>query len=68
MEWQELGDPKDGISFRVPVNDDYRTCAVCGGDCEPDISFGSDLHGARIAFVCPQHGIQSLVDPFEGER
>lgn len=31
-------------------------------------SFGSDAHGARIAFVCPTHGIQALVDPFDHLR
>lgn len=68
MDWHELADPSDGFSFRVPVDDSYRTCSVCSDDCEPDVSFGSDQHEARIAYVCPQHGMQSLVDPFEGRR
>ncbi len=67
MDFDELGEV-DGIPVRVPTSDEYRTCAVCGGDCEPDPSFGSDEQGARIAFVCPEHGVQSLVDPFEGLR
>lgn len=50
MEYEEKGS-LDGVPIRVPSNDDYRTCSVCGGDCEPDPSFGSDQHGARIAFV-----------------
>lgn len=67
MEYREAGDV-DGVPVRVPVDDGYRTCSVCGGDCEPDVGFGSDASGARIAFVCPAHGVQSLVDPFEDLR
>ena len=67
MEYEEKGS-LDGVPIRVPVDDSYRTCSVCGGDCEPDIGLGSDEHGARIAFMCPEHGVQSLVDPFEGLR
>lgn len=67
MEYEEVGDV-DGLPIRVPVDDNYRTCAQCGRDCEPDIGLGSDERGARIAFVCPEHGIQSLIDPFEGRR
>ncbi|WP_437583337.1 hypothetical protein ACSAGD_13760 [Paramicrobacterium sp. CJ85] len=67
MEYDEKG-TLDGVPIRVPVSDDYRTCSVCGGDCEPDIGFGSDEHGVRIGFVCSEHGVQSLVDPFEHAR
>ncbi|MBN8423094.1 hypothetical protein JF531_00985 [Microbacterium esteraromaticum] len=67
MEYDEIGDV-DGVPVRVPVDDGYRTCAVCDGDCEPDVEFGSHESGARIALVCPTHGIQSLVDPFEHLR
>ena len=66
-ELEEVGDV-DGVPIRVPVDDSYRTCTQCGGDCEPDIGFGSDEHGARIAFVCREHGIQSLINQFEGRR
>lgn len=67
MEYEEVGEV-DGVPIRVPASDGYRTCSVCGGDCEPDPGFGSDEHGLRIAFVCPEHGVQSLVDPFEDQR
>lgn len=67
MEYDEVGDV-NGVPIRVPADNDYRTCSVCGGDCERDPTFGSDEHGARIAFMCPQHGLQSLVEPFEGRR
>jgi len=67
MEYEESGEV-DGVPIRVPINDGYRTYSVCGGDCEPDIGFRSDEHGARIAFVCPKHGVRSLVDPFEDHR
>ena len=59
-------------------NERYRTCAalvtlpdggqgVCGRDCEPEHA-GADGMGARIAFVCPEHGLHAVVDPFEGMR
>lgn len=45
-------------------NEEYRTCAECGRDCEPEIF---DVEGsARISFVCPGHGVHAIVDPFEG--
>lgn len=44
----------------------YRTCSTCGGDCEPDNSLSVDGTGVRIAFVCAEHGVQSVVDPFKG--
>ncbi|MCA1307984.1 hypothetical protein LC082_13865 [Microbacterium esteraromaticum] len=67
MEYEEVGS-LDGVPVRLPTSDDYRTCSVCGGDCEPDIGFGFDEHGARIAFTCPTHGVQRLVDQFEHLR
>lgn len=67
MEWIE-GGSLEGVPIRVPADDFYRTCSVCGQDCEPDIGFGSDAHGARVTFICAEHGIQGLVDPFEGRR
>lgn len=67
MEYNEIGEVA-GVPIRVPVSDDYRTCSECSQDCEPDVTFGSDEHGARIAFVCAQHGIQNLIDPFEDQR
>ncbi|WP_125098686.1 hypothetical protein [Leucobacter chromiireducens] len=61
-----------------------RTCAqpvavpagghgACGRDCEPEpfsTGIGEDgpSGGIRIAFVCPEHGLHSVVDPFEGRR
>jgi len=65
----ELVPGLDGLSIRIPTSDDYRTCAVCGGDCDPDTSLiANDTGGVPIAFVCPEHGAQSIVDPFEGVR
>lgn len=68
------GDPGD-----VQVPDDleistwdessgYRTCAECGGDCEPEPCDAGEGQGVRIAFACPTHGVHSVVDPFEGKR
>ncbi|WP_353113232.1 hypothetical protein [Microbacterium sp.] len=51
-----------------PSDDEYRTCSTCGRDCKPDVSITSDEHGVRIAFVCPEHGVQSIVDPFADQR
>lgn len=66
MEYQEIDGP-DGLRIRVPTSDDYRTCSECGGDCEPEPT-GSDGHGVRFLFVCPTHGVQSIVDPFADLR
>ncbi|HJC29024.1 MAG TPA: hypothetical protein H9759_06480 [Candidatus Dietzia intestinipullorum] len=49
-------------------DESYRTCSECGRDCEPDPSAGSDVLGARIAFVCPDHGLHGIIDPFEDTR
>lgn len=45
----------------------YRTCATCGTYCEPEHLNGGE-RGARIAFVCPNHGVHSINAPFEGRR
>ncbi len=45
----------------------YRTCATCGGDCEPE-PMGEDGLGVRVVFYCPQHGLQTIVDPFSDRR
>ncbi|WP_347756799.1 hypothetical protein [Agrococcus sp. ProA11] len=45
----------------------YRTCTTCGGDCEPE-PVAEDGQGVRIAFSCPEHGVQAIVDPFDGLR
>ena len=44
----------------------YRTCSKCGADCPPE-PLEAD-NGFRIAFVCPQHGVHSVLDPFDGKR
>lgn len=48
-------------------DESYRTCSTCGGDCEPEPSAVDGL-GVRIAFVCPEHGPQSMIDPFQDHR
>lgn len=67
MEYDKVPGP-DGLPIRVPANDDYRTCPECGGDCYPDPSAGADGLGVRIAFICPEHGLHSVIDPFEEDR
>lgn len=67
MDYEEIGEVADA-PVRVPTSDDYRTCSVCGDNCEPNPDFSSDDAGVRIAFICPHHGIQSLMDPFESMR
>ena len=42
----------------------YRTCTECGSDCEPEPS-SVDGFGIRVMFVCPNHGVHSIVDPFQ---
>lgn len=67
MDYEQVVGP-DGIELRIPKNEEYRTCAECGGDCVPDASVTVEGEGVRIAFVCPVDGVQSLVDPFEELR
>lgn len=66
MEYDPVDGP-DGLEIRVPRDEGYRTCAECGGDCMPDPSAVDGL-GVRIAWVCPNHGVHSIVDPFEDLR
>lgn len=66
MDYEHFEGP-DGLDIRVPTDDAYRTCSECGGDCEPEPS-AIDGIGVRIAFVCPTHGAQSMVDPFSDLR
>jgi len=47
----------------IPENDDYRTCNMCGADAPPE--HFDDGEQLRLAFVCPEHGIQSIVSPFQ---
>lgn len=67
MEYEHLDGP-DGLDIRVPASDYYRTCSVRGRDCDPDPSLSADGTGARVAFVCTEHGVQSVVDPFSDLR
>ena len=48
-------------------DEDYRTCPVCAGDCEPEIT-GDDDNGSRFLWVCPQHGVHTITDPLEEYR
>lgn len=41
----------------------YRLCLQCGANGAPE-SFEID-EGFRIAFVCPTHGVQAIVNPFD---
>ncbi|UOR02391.1 hypothetical protein MUN77_03485 [Leucobacter allii] len=66
FSWSDAVVPED-VEIRVRDDDGYRTCSVCGGDCVPEAA-GADLIGARIAFVCPEHGLHRLIDPFEHLR
>ncbi len=53
--------------YPFPREHAHRVCGVCGNDCAPD-SAGANGLGVRIVFVCPDHGVQSIVDPFEDQR
>ncbi len=77
FDWRDVEVPDD-VRITVREDDGYRTCAapvtlpggghgVCGRDCEPEDA-GADGMGARITFVCPEHGLHSVVDPFEHLR
>lgn len=41
----------------------HRTCPECGRDCEP-VPFEVD-NRMRISFVCPLHGVHTVIDPFQ---
>lgn len=55
--------PTDQSGDLAGYGEDYRTCSTCGGDCVPDPT-GADGLGVRIVWVCPAHGVHSIVDPF----
>lgn len=40
MDYEHIDGP-DGLDIRVPTDEGYRTCSVCGGDCEPDTSLSA---------------------------
>lgn len=67
MEYEHLDGP-DGVGICVPRDDGTSTCSACGGDCDSDPSLSADSTGARVAFVCAEHGVQSVVDPFSDLR
>ncbi|MDP5226892.1 MULTISPECIES: hypothetical protein [Arthrobacter] len=67
MDFERINGP-DGLEIRVPSDESYRTCAECGGDCEPDPAVCADGFGVRIAWICPRHGLQTIADPFEDLR
>lgn len=43
-------------------DESYRTCSECLGDCPPE-PLTVDHH-LQVAFICPEHGIQTVGDPF----
>jgi hypothetical protein len=57
----------DGVEVRMLKSPDYRTRSECGRDCNPEPSPDDGL-GVRVLFVCPEHGAQSIVDPFQDRR
>ena len=75
MTHEDASSPGDEGGIEIPddveitvwdPNGGHRTCAECGRDCVPEAMATDD--GMRIAFVCAEHGVHSVVDPFEGER
>lgn len=58
--------PEEILTMFEPPDEHYRTCAECGADCQPE-PFETDS-GIKIAFSCPEHGVHTVVDPFEGSR
>lgn len=44
-------------------DDAYRTCSECGQDLQPQ-PLEADGH-LRISFVCAEHGVHTVVSPFE---
>lgn len=48
-------------------DDQYRTCPECRRDCEP-VPFTTDDGHVRVSFICPVHGVHTVIDPFEDVR
>lgn len=67
MEYGELGD-QDVVPIRTPKDQSYCTRSERGSDSDPDPSISVERQGTRIAFVCPDHGVQSIAYPFEDQR
>lgn len=43
------------------------TCGACGAECEPE-PVASEGLGVRFLLVCPVHGPQETIDPFDHLR
>ena len=52
--------------FEPDPEAEYMKCRECGADCSPE-PFETDRR-MRISFVCPEHGVHTVIDPFEGSR
>ena len=50
--------------FESEPEAEYRTYTQCGADCSLE-PFEMD-EGMRISFVCPEHGVHTVIDPFVG--
>jgi len=50
--------------FESEPEAEYRTYSQCGADCSPE-PFETD-QGMRISLVCSEHGVHTVIDPFEG--
>lgn len=46
----------------------YRICSECDSDCIPDPFIAGKSEGIRVAFICPNCGVHSVIDPFEHLR
>lgn len=67
MDYERVKGP-DGLGIRIPKDQRYRTCGECGKVCTPDTGLSTDGHGVRITYVCPDHRVHSIVDPFQDMR
>lgn len=66
MEHIEIGSFGD-VPIRTPKDQGYRWCSQCGAECEPEPTAVKGL-GVRFVFTCSEHGLNSVVDPFEDMR
>lgn len=55
------------VHFAAQRDQRFWNCVECGRECVPELNW-ADGHGVRIVYVCPQHGVHSVVDPFEDMR
>lgn len=53
--------PRSSGDIFEPADDG---CETCGVPLEPEPVVSALVEGIRVAWVCPDHGVSSIVNPF----